>query len=333
MEKDCRVELVRAVQERILPALGAEAAELAAAVLTVEMEKYDITERCTALIPYNDENQKTLKRYLACLLIDGKSATTIESYRRTIIKMTECLHKNYAEIGAYDLRLFLAYEKSRGVSNSTLENTRANLSAFFQWLTVEEIIDKNPCLSIKPIKCQEKKRLPLTSVELDMLRMATKDARERAMIELLVSSGIRVSELVNLDVSDVDLPQLTVRVRNGKGGKDRTTYINEVTRTHMSRYLREKGITSGPLFLGAKSKTRISAGGVRNVLKTIAERAGVENVHPHRFRRTFATGLASRGMPVQEIMRLLGHTNINTTMTYVAMCDDQIQMAYKQYTA
>lgn len=332
MEKDCKVDLIRAVQERILPTLGMEAAELVEAALTVELEKYNVTERCTDLVPYDDENQRILKRYLACLMIDGKSEKTIKAYRRTIIKMTECLQKKYVEIGPYDIRLFLAYEKSRGVSNATLENTRANLSAFFQWLTVEELVDKNPCMNIKPIKCPDKERFPLSSVELDALRMACKGTRERAMIELLVSSGVRVSELTGLDVEDISLPNLEVHVKNGKGGKDRTTYINEVARTHLSRYLKEHGITSGSLFLNGKG-SRLNPGGVRFILNQIAKRAGVENVHPHRFRRTFATSLADRGMQVQEIMRLLGHTNINTTMEYVSMSDDRIRISYKQYTA
>lgn len=332
MSRNYKTELIQKFQEQIIGVYGAAEAERITDVLTIALEDYEVTERCGALVPYDDENERILKRYLACLFIDGKSEKTIKAYRRTIIKMTECLQKKHVEIGPYDIRLFLAYEKSRGVSNTTLENTRANLSAFFQWLTVEELVDRNPCMNIKPIKCPDRERFPLSSVELDALRIACNGTRERAMIELLVSSGVRVSELTGLDVEDISIPDLEVHVRNGKGGKDRTTYISEVARTHLSKYVKEHGITSGPLFVNGKHN-RLRPGGVRFILNRIAERAGVENVHPHRFRRTFATSLADRGMQVQEIMRLLGHTNINTTMEYVSMSDDRIRISYKQYTA
>lgn len=325
-------ELVQKFQEQIVNVYGPAETERIADVLVLVLEGFEVSERCGALVPYENENERILKRYLACLFIDGKSEKTIEAYRRTIVKMTECLQEKYTEIGQYDLRLFLAYEKRRGVSNTTLENTRANLSAFFQWMTAEEIINKNPCMNIKPIKCQDREKFPLSPVELDAIRSACKGNRERAMVELLVSSGVRVSELTGLDVEDIDLPSLTVHVRNGKGGKDRTTYISEVARTHLSKYIKESGIATGPLFISIKGK-RLRPGGVRFILNQIAKRAGVENVHPHRFRRTFATGLADRGMQVQEIMRLLGHTNINTTMEYVTMSDERIRMSYKQYIA
>lgn len=332
MSKNFKTELIQKFQEQIIDVCGAAEAERITDVLTIALEEYDVTERCRALVPYDDENERILKRYLACLFIDGKSEKTIEAYKRTIIKMTECLQKNYTEMGPYDIRLFLAYEKSRGVSNTTLENTRANMSAFFQWMAIEELVDKNPCLNIKPIKCQEKERFPLSPVEMDALRSACRDTRERAMIELLVSSGVRVSELTALNVEDIDLPGLTVHVRCGKGGKGRTTYINEVARTHLAKYFKECGITTGPIFLSIK-KRRLRPGGVRFILNQLAKRANVGNVHPHRFRRTFATGLADRGMQVQEIMKLLGHTNINTTMEYVSMSEERIRMSYKQYIA
>ena len=332
MNRDYRMELIQSVQGKILAALGAAAAETVATVLTVELENYEIGERCTALVPYDDENERILKRYLACLMIDGKSEKTVAAYSRTIVKMTEFLRMNYTEIGTYDIRLYLAYEKNRGVSNVTLENTRANISAFFQWMTAEEVIGRNPCSAIKPIKRPSKERQPFSPVELDAMRSACQTTRERALIEVLASSGVRVSELVALDVEDVEIPSMTVHVKRGKGGKARATYINEIARTHLTKYLRETGVTEGPIFLNAAGD-RLRANGVRYILNQIAKRAGVENVHPHRFRRTFATGLAERGMPVQEIMRLLGHSKIDTTMGYVSLNDEKVKAAYKQYIA
>lgn len=332
MSKDCRIDLIRALEERMVRILDKEDAETVITEFTQVLDQYEVTERSTALTVYESENEKALKRYCACLFIDGKSEKTIKQYQRTIGKMTEMLQKSYAEIGAYDIRLFLAYEKSRGVSNRTLENTRAYLSAFFQWMTAEEVIDKNPCLTIKPIKFTDKEKYHFSAVEIDALRSACKNVKERAVVETLLSSGVRVSELVALDVADIDFAGLTVHVRKGKGNKERTAYINEVTRKYLANHINSQD-SSGAVFGSCRGHDRMTPSGIQRMLNRIAKKAGVENVHPHRFRRTFATGLAERGMNIQEIQKLLGHSNINTTMEYVCIADEKIEASYKQYIA
>lgn len=332
MSKDCRTELIQKFQETLLSEYQAVEVEHIVNALVLTMDAYDVTEKCTALVAYDDENERTLKRYLACLMIDGKSSKTIELYHFILSKMICCLQMKVTEIGAYDIRTFLAYEKSRGISNRTLETTRACISAYFQWMSAEDIIAKNPCANIKPIKYPEQQKYPFSSVEMDAMRSACKTERERAMIEILISSGVRVSEFTALEMDDIDFSTMRLYVRHGKGDKERTTYISEVARTHLSSYLRESGITGGFIFPN-RTGQQMTANGLRKILKQIAKRAGVENVHPHRFRRTFATGMATRGMPVQDIMRLLGHTNINTTMEYVFLDDKKIHMSYKQFIA
>lgn len=329
MSKDCRIDLIRALEEKLMATLAIETVELVINDFTQLLQTYEVTERTTALTIYENENEKILKKYCACLFIDGKSEKTIAQYHRTVIKMTEMLQKLYTEIGPYDIRLFLAYEKSRGISNRTLENTRANLSAFFQWMTTEEIIEKNPCMSIKPIKYNDKQKFPFSAVEIDSLKAACKNDRERALIELLLSSGIRVSELSGLKLSDIDFDSMTVHVKKGKGNKSRITYINEIARKYLANYI-EKNNISDILFLNQRG-TQLQPDGIRYILKQIAIRANVENVHPHRFRRTFATNLANRGMSIQDIQQLLGHANISTTMGYVCTADERVKASYKQY--
>lgn len=329
MSKDCRIDLIRALEEKLMATLAIETVESVINDFTQLLQTYEVTKRTTALTIYENENEKILKKYCACLFIDGKSEKTIAQYHRTVIKMTEMLQKLYTEIGPYDIRLFLAYEKSRGISNRTLENTRANLSAFFQWMTTEEIIEKNPCMSIKPIKYNDKQKFPFSAVEIDSLKAACKNDRERALIELLLSSGIRVSELSGLKLSDIDFDSMTVHVKKGKGNKSRITYINEIARKYLANYI-EKNNISDILFLNQRG-TQLQPDGIRYILKQIAIRANVENVHPHRFRRTFATNLANRGMSIQDIQQLLGHANISTTMGYVCTADERVKASYKQY--
>lgn len=240
--------------------------------------------------------------------------------------------KHYTEVTVYDIRLFLALQKSNGVSNRTLENTRANLNAFFAWMAKEDLIPKSPSANIPPIKFVDKVRLPFSSVEIDALRFACKTTKERAIIELLLASGARVSELTALKIGDINFDTMAVQIRKGKGGKARTTYINHLAKTHLLKYLMERKDTGDYLFYNKKHEP-LNAGGVRFILNSIAERADIENVHPHRFRRTFASGMASRGMDIQEIRKLLGHSSLNTTLKYIHTSDEQVHTSYLKYSA
>ena len=295
------------------------------------LDQYEITERSTELVPLDDKNMKLLKTYANCILVDGKSKGTVAAYLRELQKFVEFTgNKDLLEITSFDIRNYLAQEKIRGISNRTIENSRANLSAFFTWLTLEEYVQKNPCLPIKPIKYAEEVKEGFSLVELDKLRGNCKTEKERAIIEVLISSGVRVSELVNLNVDDVDFNKKVIHVRHGKGDKDRYTYINDVAQAHLIKYLTENNIISGALFRSQR-KGRYTTHGIRQLLSALAKRAGVDNVHPHRFRRTFATMLASRGMNIQDIQSLMGHTDINTTMIYVALDDATVNNSYRKY--
>lgn len=329
---DYRNEFVRSVEIQFSRIMDDRTRERAVNALLTVLGEYEIGKQETALVPHPQVNEILLNRYCACLMIGGKSNKTIAQYRRTAEKLYQVVQKNYSDMGVYDLRLFLAYEKQRGVSNRTLENTRANLSAFFQWMHQEDIIIKNPCVNIDPIKYTDKVRLPFSQVEIDALRFACKTPKERALIEFLLATGIRVSELANMDVSDVNLNTKSVHVKHGKGSKERTVYMNDLARTHLQNYLLNRGVFGNCLFYN-KKKERLNPGGIRHILNEIAKRAEVENVHPHRFRRTFATGLSNRGMELQEIQKLLGHSNINTTLEYVYTSDEKVHASYMKYSA
>ena len=329
---DYKLQFIKQVELELASVLGAEQFEITINAITRILNDYDVSQIGTDIVPYSNINEVLLNTYSGCLLIGGKSEKTIAQYRRTAIKLADFVSKPFPEMGVYDIRLFLAAEKQRGVSNRTLENTRANLSAFFQWMHQEEHISKNPCMNIKPIKYTDKVRLPFSTVEIDAIRMSCKTSKERAIIELLLSSGIRVSELTSLEIDDVNFNDMSIHVRKGKGSKERTVYMNDLARTHLKTYLMERGNLSRNLFVNVKKEV-LNAGGVRHILKMIGSRAGVDNVHPHRFRRTFATGLASRGMDIQEIQKLLGHSNINTTLEYVFTSDEKAHASYLKYVA
>ena len=332
MSKDYRMEFIRSVEASLVSTFSQEQIMLISNMIVKELDMYEITERCTDVIPVEDINENIAKKYFACLMIDGKSKNTIYQYIRTIRKLSNAIQKPYPEMVTYDIRLFLALEQHRGISGRTLENTRANISAFFQWMVNDEIIQKNPTSNIKPIKYHQEVRKPFSEVEIDALRSGCRTVKERAIIEMLLSTGVRVSELSYMNVEDVNINKLSVHVTHGKGSKERVTYTTSVAMKHLLRYIEERREDGEALFYN-KDHKRLNDGGIRHILNTISKRSGVYNVHPHRFRRTFATNLAKRGMDVQEIQRLLGHSNINTTMTYVCIDDSKIQESYNRYIA
>jgi len=329
---DNRMHFINSVTESLAGRLSNLQLEMVADELTKALWDYELVEAKNELIVYEGVNENIVKRYCACLMIEGKSEKTINAYRYTIKSMFDCVQKDYTDIGVYDIRMFLAMEKQRGISNRSLENTRANLSAFFQWMTREEIILKNPCMGIKPIKYTKKVKLPFSSVEIDMLRSACNTNKQRAMVEILLSTGVRVSEFVNIKITDVDFNNLSIHITKGKGDKERTVYMSELAKSHLQKYLLESEHNNGFLFLD-RFHHQYKPDNIRKLLNCIADRAKVDNVHPHRFRRTFATTLANRGMDIQEIKVLMGHSDINTTLEYVYTSDNKVQNSYKRYIA
>lgn len=332
MSKDYRAAFVRDVEERLVNRYELQEVAVISAIVVSALEGYEMTERCTDLVPYDDENEKILKRFTACLMIDGRSKGTIAQYVRTCRKLADITHRNYTEMGIYDVRFFLAKESERGLSERSLDNQRANLSAFFQWMVNDEIIPKNPIAALKPIKYKDEVRLPFSDIDVDKLRSACRQPKERALIETLLATGIRVAEISNMKVQDIDRERLTVHVTHGKGKKERIVFITPVAMRHVLDYLSRRKEDGEYLFYN-KNHERLEEGGIRKILKALEDRAGVTNVHPHRFRRTFATNLYKRGMDIHEIQRLMGHSTINTTMTYIAVDDSRISESYKRHIA
>ena len=332
MSKDYRAAFVKEVEEQLVTQYDPVDVSMISCIVIKALERYEITDRCTDLVQMDDSNEKLLKRYAACLLVDGKSKRTVYQYVRTCRKLSELIGKPFVDMGVYDVRFFLAKEMERGLNATSRENARANLSAFFQWMTAEEIIVKNPIQSIKPIKCPEEVKKAFSDVEIDALSTACRSKKERALLEFLLSTGVRVSEVASMETKDINPDTLAVHVVHGKGGKERITYTTPVAMKHLLAYLHNRAEDGASLFYN-KNHEPIGTDGIRFILNTVAERCGVENVHPHRFRRTFATNLAKRGMDIQEIQRLMGHSNINTTMVYVAVDESKVSASYRRFTA
>ena len=310
---------IQSMRMRLAEIVDAETASTILDVMCYELKDYELTKKSTEIVPYDGDNIKALKSYMACLIVEGKSKSTAKQYCYALKKMFEFLgNKKYDEITSRDIMAWLASLKLRGNKSRTVSNNRNYASAFFKWMYRERLIERNPFDSIQTIKVPEEELKAFSSEEIDTIRSACEAPVERAMVEILLSSGLRVSELCNLKLEDIDFNGLTIYVKNGKGGKDRTTYFTPVARKYLKKYLSENN--------------KYLPNGMRVITKEMSKRCQI-HIHPHRFRRTLATDLAEKGMPIQEIQKLLGHTSIETTRKYIEVRKKKIEASYRQFVA
>ena len=321
-----KVDLLNSIEERLSVLLTAHDMAEAMRVIKDELGDYAVE----ALAHNGEIDSDLLDAYLSAKSIEGRSAGTIERYRYILTRAFSEMAVSERRTTVYHLRGWLTRERQRGISESTLEGYRATFSAYFNWLHREGLISVNPCTNLGPIKCPKVVRLPFSDIEIERLKEACWDIRDKALICFLLSTGCRISEVTQLDRADVDMQAMQCTV-TGKGNKQRVVYIDNVTRMHLRRYEAARSDLSPALFAG-KGSERLTPGGVRKMLRTVGQIARVENVHPHRFRRTLATGLIARGMPIQEVSRILGHENLDTTMTYVYLNDRDVQASYRKYS-
>lgn len=275
--------------------------------------------------------------YLAAKSQDGRMKDgTREQYRMCLEKLLYRFGLPLDQITINHLRLFIQ-ECSRNaitgkpVSRVTLNQRKAIIRSFFSWLYEEEYIPKDPSVKLKSDHAQSKPRTAYRDTQIEMLRMASTDPRTRAIIDILLSSGIRIAECVGLNRSDVNLETRELVVF-GKGEKWRTTYIGAAAVVSLKAYLATRTDENPALFISKrKPYRRLSTGQVRKILKGLETQAGVENVIPHRFRHTTATTAIEAGMPIESVQALLGHTQIKTTLRYAHVSNAKVKADHQRY--
>lgn len=294
-------------------------------ILAEELNHYDVTETDVDNHDYID----LLSMFIDAKRIEGRSEKTLAHYNYIIKRMMDEIKTPIKNITVYHLRSYLMQMKTKGISDKTIEGVRSVLSSFFIWLHKEGLLNSNPCANLNTIRCSKKVRHPFSDVDIAKLKDSCTITRDKCLISFLLATGCRISEVCELNYSQIDFQNLECVV-HGKGNKERTVYIDSVTAMLLKKYLSERKDGSPALFVG-KGSTRMTPGGIRFRLKTIANNADVDNVHPHRFRRTLATNLIDRGMPIQEVAEILGHDKIDTTMKYVFIQKNNVKNAYKKY--
>lgn len=300
-------------------------------VLQVQMYPYEIAKKSTEVSVRDKNYVYFLNMFLARKKSEGKTDNTINQYNLYLGMMLQWLNKEIKNITEDDLIYYLAiYKKTRGVSNGYLDHIRLVFSSFFGWMNAKGHIPKNPAKGMEPIKSVKKIKKPFTDEELEIMRRACEKERDLAIIEVLYSTGIRVSELTSLNRNDVDFLGKEIIVF-GKGQKERATYLNATAYVHLKKYLSERTDSNAALFVSQKYPyDRLSVAGVEKVIKDIGNRMGIEKAHPHRFRRTMATNILKRGMPIEEVKELLGHTKLDTTMIYCTVSKANVKLSHQK---
>lgn len=299
-------------------------------IITVSLNDYDLNEKCTDIVVVDTESQVLLKKFLATKMVEGKSPKTIHRYDYLLTRMLKSLNMEVKDIDVFALRMYLAQLELNGMKAISVEGIRSVITSFFGWLHKEGFIETNPSANLGKVKCKKEIKKPFTKAEVEILKSNCDSLRDRAIIEFLLSTGCRVSEVCNVNINDINFEKQECKVL-GKGNKERIVFINDVCKLHLKMYINSREDDHPALFIG-KGTVRLEDGGIRCMFRKLSKKCGIENVHPHRFRRTVATSLINRGMQVQDVATVLGHNNINTTMTYIYSDIQDVKTAYNKYT-
>ena len=276
-------------------------------------------------------SEELLEEFLSVKRLEGRSEKTLFLYKFNIGKILEKSDKNVCVMNTDDIRKYLSEYQLSGVSKATVDNVRRNLSSFFKWLEDESYIYKSPLRRIHKIKTTSVVRETYADEDLEKLRDDCREIRNLAIIDLLNSTGMRVGELVNLDIADMDFEERECVVL-GKGDKERIVYFDAKTKLHLEKYLLSRNDENPALFVTIRNPhRRLKTGGVEIMLRKMGEQCEVKHVHPHKFRRTMATTAIDKGMPIEQVQHLLGHEKIDTTLHYAMVKQSNVKMAHKKY--
>jgi len=325
-------KLITAIQVSMATVLYPAQQEELRRVLAYHLHNVEVTERQAPDPQEIAGNGGLLEVFIAAKRVEGCSEKSLKYYDSTIRQMTDSVNKPVREITTDDLRVYLAnYQKERGSSKVTIDNMRRIFSSFFGWLEDEDYILKSPVRRIHKIKVDKTIKDTFSDEGLELLRDACEEVRDLAMIDLLASTGMRVGELVGLNREDINFHERECVVF-GKGNTERLVYFDARTKIHLRNYLDCRSDDNPALFVSLTlPHERLLIGGVETRLREIGKRADMQKVHPHKFRRTLATRAIDKGMPIEQVQRLLGHVKIDTTMTYAMVNQTNVKNSHRKF--
>ena len=279
-------------------------------------------------------NSNYLAMFLNAKKIEGCSERTLSYYKTTVEKLLDRITDPIRKVTTDDIREYLAsYQGLNDCSKTTIDNIRRNISSFFTWLEEEDYIIKSPMRRIHKIKTTKTVKEVISDEEIEKMRDKCKNLRDLAIIDLLYSTGIRIGELVRLNVDDIDFEERECIVF-GKGDKERRVYFDAKTKIHLMGYINSRSDTNPALFVSLDAPyDRLQISGVEIRLRRLGRELGINKVHPHKFRRTMATRAIDKGMPIEQVQNLLGHSQIDTTMHYAIVNQTNVKVAHRKFIA
>ena len=277
-------------------------------------------------------NDEFLRMFLSAKRIEGCSERTISYYQTTVKHLLSKTETSVRKITTEEMREYLSnYQKRNDCSNVTIDNVRRNISSFFSWLEEEDYILKSPMRRIHKIKTKTVVKSTISDEGIELLRDNCKEKRDLAIIDLLYSTGIRVGELVNLNIDDIDLEGRECIVY-GKGDKERRVYFDAKAKVHLKEYIETRKDDNKALFVTLDSPhDRLKISGVEIRLRKLGRELNLERIHPHKFRRSMATRAIDKGMPIEQVQKILGHSQIDTTMKYAMVNQNNVKSAHQKF--
>lgn len=324
--------LMRAIAGGLKGMLNDKQLDVVGKVIETVLSDYEVTRKPTSEEQRNKENAELLGVFLSAKKIEGCSDKTIHYYKSSIEKLMVALAKNVREISTNDIRCYLAdMQEKRGLSKVTIDNLRRIFSSFFSWLEDEDYITKSPVRRIHKVRTDKLVKEVLTDENVEILRDSCTEIRDIAMIDFLLSTGVRVGELVKINRTDIDFQERQCKVF-GKGNKEREVYFNARTKIHLQQYLNSRTDDDSALFVSlSKPHTRLTISGVEVRIRKLGNAVKLHKVHPHKFRRTLATMAIDKGMPIEQVQKLLGHVRIDTTLHYAMVNQANVKMAHRKF--
>lgn len=359
-QEQMKNDLVNEVVYAMYPKLGDENADALKNCMHMFLTRYELSEKSTEVVVYKgDETQNLIRKFLIAKKIQGCTDRTLDFYRKSITNSFVKIGKMPTEVTPDDIRAYIAIRQIRDkVTSVTINNELRALSSFYGYMQKEEILMKNPTATINQIKTPKKKKKAFTELEIERMRSECRTNRERAIFEILLSTGCRVSELTQIQLTEIEGDTVMI---HGKGQKDRYVYLNAKALVALEQYLAERsddsmwlfpgcavGINSNmqanskdigklrsarqnwykiPSLVGEKAQDK---GGIEEMIRKLGKKVGVK-AHPHKFRRTCATMALKNGMPILQVSKMLGHESVATTQIYLDLNEDELKAAHEKY--
>lgn len=330
-----KTEIIKEIEQSLLKYFDNAQMEVVHSTLIRCLKDVEITIKNDVSLNISEyTNEELINKFISAKEIEGCSQRTTKYYESTLLKMNSKMNKGITHMTTDDLRSYLTeYQKINNCSKASVDNIRRNLSSFFSWLEEENYILKSPMKRIHKIKVDKVIKETYSDETLELLRDNCGCLRDLAIIDLLASTGMRVGELVKLNINDIDFENRECVVF-GKGNKERPVYFDARTKIHLKNYLNTRNDNNPALFVSLDAPhERLNISGVEIRLRQLGRRLGIQKVHPHKFRRTVATKAIDKGMPIEQVQSLLGHSQIDTTMHYAMVNQNNVKESHRKYVA